>query len=107
MLSIWEGAANLHVHKILVLQKSAIRALFGLSSLTHVQSWARCSNLLLFPELLNVSLSIFAYRNYTGNINAVLFSNGGYILLSHLKRKDTCGRTYHSYYLPYLRTSIR
>ena len=34
---IWGGAANLHVHKILVLQKAAIRALFCLSSLSNVQ----------------------------------------------------------------------
>ena len=101
------GAANLHVHKILVLQKAEIRALFGLSLFAHAQPWACSGNLLLFPELFNVSLLIFAYRNYTSNINASLFENGGYILLSHLKRRDTFGQTSHSYYLPYVRTSIR
>ena len=80
-LSIWGGASNLHVHKILVLKKIAMRALFVSSSLTHKQPWACRGSLLLFPELFNVSLSIFAYRKYTGNINASLFENGGYILI--------------------------
>ena len=90
-----------------MLQKAAILALFGLSSLVHVQPWACRGNLLLFPELFNVSLSIFALRNYTSNINAGLFENDGYILLSHLKLRDTRGQIFHSYYLPYVRTSIR
>ena len=44
---------------------------------------------------------------YTGNINAGLFENGSFVLLSYLKRRDTRGKTSHSYYLPYVRTSIR
>ena len=58
-----------------MLQKAAIRALFSLASLAHVQPWACGGNLLLFSELFKVSLSIFANRNYTGNINAGPFEN--------------------------------
>ena len=69
-------------------------------------SWVYSGNLLLFPKLLNASLSIFAYRNYTGNIHAGLFENGGYILLSHLKRRETRGQTSHRYIIA-VRTSIK
>ena len=72
-LSIWGGAVNLLVHKILVLLKATKRALFGLSLLTHVQPWACSGNLLLFPELFIVSLTIFVYPNHTGNFNTILF----------------------------------
>ena len=50
---------------------------------------------------------LFAYRNYTCNVNATLFENGGHILLSQLTHKGTRGQLSPNYYLPHVRTSTR
>ena len=105
-LSIWGGAANVHVNKVMVLQKAAIRILLGLSMRAHVQS---SPDVLLFHELYTISLALFVFRNFACKCNLGLFENEGYVLLSNMRlnRKGTRGESSCNYFLPYVRTSLR
>jgi hypothetical protein len=89
-LAAWGGAADIHVNKVLLLQKAALRIMCGLPSRAHVQP---PDGILLFHDLYKMSLALYAYRNFVCKCNVSLFEVGCYVNQSHVKRKSTRGQS--------------
>ena len=97
---VWGSAAAVHLNRVLVLQKCAVRLTLGVGRLEHVKPLAFINNLLLLPELYILYLSIFMFKSCILGHNSALFSN----LSSNY---GTRGCISNNYFVPYCRTSIR
>ena len=103
-MAIWGSAAGVHINRVLVMQKCAIRLMLGIGRLDHVKPLAYVNNLLLVPELYEMQLAVNMYKSCVLCYNVDMFSSAGYIPLCD---RPTRGGGMHNYYVPYCRTSLR
>ena len=104
-LVAWGNAANVHVNRIITLQKQAIKLVYGIKRLDNVAPIAHKNSILLLPELYEMSLSCFIFHCYVMHYNASLFISQNIIPHSGLSATSTHNSQYNLY-LPYVRTSL-
>jgi hypothetical protein len=80
--------------------------MLNLLPLEHVKPWAKMHRLLLFDEMRDNSLALFAFRNYMYKHNLNLYADGGFVSLGSVGICKTRGVCASDYYLPYVRTAF-
>ncbi len=106
-LVIWGGAASLHLNRVVVLQKCALRVMLGVGRVEHVMPLAYANNLLLLPELYKFCLAVFMFKGCILGHNADLFTSNGFIRIVSSGNYNTRVCNSNNYSIPYCRTSLR
>jgi len=99
-LAIWGNAPKVHLNKICVLQRKAIRLMLGVSKYSHINPLVQKNTLLLLPELYNLQLAVFMFRNCNLHLNSHLFVSSDYVSLSTVSHPCTRAIVSQDYYLP-------
>jgi hypothetical protein len=105
-LTLWGNAYNVHLNKVFVLQKAAIRLICKAPKLAHVTPLASSLKLLLLPELHKLYSCCFAFRTCVLNINRDLFSKSQFVFLHNVHNIDTRNANVNLF-VPFARTELR
>ncbi len=105
-LAVYGSAAKVHMNKITVLQKKAIRLMYDVSYTEHVKPLALSGQLLLCEEMFIFQCYVLAFRYCKLSHNVNLFHNAGIVVISQM---ITANRSVsnNNYYVPFARTKIR
>ena len=61
---IWGNTYHSNINRIIIIQKRAIRLLFGACRLDHTAPLFKRSNLLTFTDLIKLKTAVFMYKAY-------------------------------------------
>jgi hypothetical protein len=106
-IAIWGNAAKVHVNRVVLLQKKAIRLMLGLNYNEHVKPHAVVNCLLMFDDIYRFALALLAFRYCVLKHNYNLFHNAGYVVSNLNVDRVTRGNVQYNLFIPYVRTSLR
>lgn len=106
-LAVYGGAAKVHMNKIIVLQKKAIRLIYNASLNEHVKPLALIGRILLCDEMFMLQCCVLAYRYYKLSHNFKLFQDAGLVALQMVNVCASRSASNNNYYVPFVRTKTR
>ena len=71
----YSGTFNVHLHRIIILQKRAVRIICGASYLAHTEPLFRMHNILKFEDICKLSVGLYVYDNQISFLPAVAYHN--------------------------------